>query len=117
MNHGLRHGIAQAIIFVANINFSCHQRILGFGCHSPQTLKVTPVTDGHGMEGFQMAHLITVHLEQDYQPIVVNADHIIHADRAPEQRSAKYTTIFLTGAKTFLIRESLDELVDLCRTR
>jgi uncharacterized protein YlzI (FlbEa/FlbD family) len=67
--------------------------------------------------GFQMAHLITVHLEQDYQPIVVNADHIIHADRTPEQRSAKYTTIFLTGAKTFLVRESLDELVDLCRTR
>lgn len=61
-----------------------------------------------------MAHLVIVHLEQDYQKIVVNADQIIHADRTPGQPSPGYTTIYLTGAKSFLIRETLDELVDLC---
>ena len=54
-----------------------------------------------------MAHLIIVH--RNDEEIVVNAAHIIFAERIAAAKPA-YTNLILTSDTHLLIRETLDEL-------
>jgi|SRR5690242_12043056 hypothetical protein len=62
---------------------------------------------GNKGQGAAMAHLIIVH--RNDEEIVVNADHIIFAERIAAAKPA-YTNLMLTSDTRLSIRETLDEL-------
>ena len=55
-----------------------------------------------------MAHLITVHRDNTDEEIVVNADHLIFAERIASHKP--YTNLTLTNGEHLTVRETFDEL-------
>jgi Flagellar and Swarming motility proteins len=59
-----------------------------------------------------MAQLISVHRDHDGEEIVLNADHIIFAERVASGKPA-YTNLTLTTDTRITVRETFDELRSL----
>ncbi len=61
-----------------------------------------------------MAHIITVHQEGNGSEILINADQIVQAERISDPRG-NYTNLKLRDTHSIPIRESLEDLKQLCR--